>query len=229
MMIELIVAGEPLQLLPDRALYWPRRSTLIVADVHLGKGAAFRRAGVAVPSGSTQSDLGRLDRLLEKTQAQRLLVLGDLLHARLSPDEPAIAAIDAFRERHPALAIEAIRGNHDRSVERLPGLWRIHWITGAWYEPPFVFAHEPAPDERGYVLAGHLHPVVSLRSRGDSLRLPVFWFGAASGIGVLPSFGAFTGGYRVTPAAADQVVAVTPGGLVALQSSPLSESAACMP
>lgn len=223
------VAGETLRLLPDRALHWPRANTLIVADVHLGKGAAFRRAGVAVPSGGTEADLDRLTRLLEATGAQRLLVLGDLFHTHLSADEPAVAAIDAFRARHAALRIEAIRGNHDRGIERLPARWDIVWHTDSRLEPPFVFAHEPAPDARGYVLAGHIHPVLRLRARQDALRLPVFWFSAGpQGVGVLPSFGAFTGGHPVQPAPGDQLIAVTPDGLVALTPRTNLESTSCM-
>lgn len=230
-----VIAGEPLRLLADRAVYWPRTRSLIVADVHLGKGAAFRRAGVAVPSGGTQADLARIDALIAHTQAQRLLVLGDLFHTHLSADEPAVAAIDAFRARHAALRIEAIRGNHDRGIERLPAHWNIVWHLGSRHEPPFVFAHEPAPDARGYVLSGHIHPVLKLRARHDALRLPVFWFGAAAaddgqgGIGVLPSFGAFTGGHPVQPAAGDQVIAVTPDGLVALPQRSTLEGASCTP
>ncbi len=226
--IDVLVAGERVQLLPDRALFWPRTETLIVADVHLGKAAAFRRKGVAVPSGGTRDDLDRLECLIEQTRARRLLVLGDLFHTRVSPEEPTIDAFDLFREHLPELCFQVIRGNHDRAIERLPAEWRIEWTTGSLFEPPFVFAHEPAPDARGYVLAGHIHPVVRLRARADSLRLPVFWFGAESDVGVLPSFGAFTGGYRVSPGAADQVVAVTPHGLVFLQANAMSEPAPCI-
>lgn len=222
------IAGEQLVLHADRAIHWPRAATLIVADVHLGKAAAFRRAGVAVPSGGTQDDLSRLDRLIGITRPQRLLVLGDLLHTRMAVDEPAIAAISAFRARHATLMIEVLRGNHDRATARLPAQWRIDWIDGARNEPPFVFAHQPNADPRGYVLAGHIHPVVRLRSRADSARLPVFWFGHADRVGVLPSFGAFTGGYAVRPAAADTVFGVTPDGLVALQMNSIPEAASCI-
>lgn len=222
--VPLPVAGETLLALPDRALLWPRQQTLIVADVHLGKAAAFRRAGVAVPSGATGADLARLDALIAAHAPQRLLVLGDLFHTHLSADEPAVAAVEAFRARHAGLAITAIRGNHDRAVERLPAAWRIEWIAGALHQPPFVFAHEPAADARGVVLAGHLHPVLRLRSRRDALRLPVYWARAAERIVVLPSFGSFTGGWPVEPARADTVIAVTPDGLVPIQSGrPLSD------
>lgn len=225
----LTVAGETLLPLPDRALLWPQARTLIVADVHLSKGAAFRRAGVPVPSGATGADLARLDSLIAEHRPERLLVLGDLFHTRLSQDEPAMAAIDAFRARHPALQITAIRGNHDRHVDRLPAAWRIEWSAGSLHQPPFVFAHEPEADSRGFVLAGHIHPVLLLKSRRDAARLPVFWFRHAERIGVLPSFGSFTGGYPVQPDKADAVIAVTPDGLVPIQSGkPFETPAPCM-
>ncbi len=220
----ILVASETLIPLADRALLWPRQRSLIVADVHLGKGAAFRRAGVPVPSGATEADLARLDVLIAEHAPARLLVLGDLFHARLSYDEPAVAAIDAFRARHAGLQITAIQGNHDRQVERLPAAWQIEWIAGSLHQPPFVFAHEPAADPRGFVLAGHIHPVVQLKSRRDAARLPVFWFRHAERIAVLPSFGSFTGGYAVVPAKADSVIAVTPDGLVPIQSGKFFET-----
>ena len=43
------LAGEAVELLPERALHWIRERTLFVADVHLGKAAAFRAGGVPVP------------------------------------------------------------------------------------------------------------------------------------------------------------------------------------
>ena len=48
------LANEPMVLLGARALYWPARSRLIIADLHLGKSHVFRQAGIAVPRGATQ-------------------------------------------------------------------------------------------------------------------------------------------------------------------------------
>ena len=59
--VMLTIAGEDVQLLPERALYWPRACTLVVADVHWGKAATFRAAGIPIPSGTTTEDLARLD------------------------------------------------------------------------------------------------------------------------------------------------------------------------
>lgn len=213
--LDLIVAGETLRLDAERAVYWPRADTLLLADVHLGKGAAYRRAGLAVPSGHTRADLDRIAALIARHRPQRLLVLGDLFHTAVPPDDPLHAAFAAFRAAHAQLMITALRGNHDRATHRLPPDWRIDWHEGPLHEAPFVFAHEPGTDPRGYTLAGHVHPVVKLKTATDALRLPAFCFGEHGA--VLPSFGSFTGGWEVPLQEAAPLVVATPDGLVPLR------------
>lgn len=74
------LAGEPMTLLGERALFWPARARLIIADLHLGKSHVFRRAGIAVPSGATRGDLDRLAALVARTAARELWIVGDVLH-----------------------------------------------------------------------------------------------------------------------------------------------------
>jgi metallophosphoesterase superfamily enzyme len=57
-------------------------------------------------------------------------------------------------------------------------------------------AHHPEAIDGAYVLAGHVHPVYRLAAGGDALRLPCFLLGPD--VGLLPSFGAFTGGHPVS-------------------------------
>lgn len=57
-----------------------------------------------------------------------------------------------------------------------------------------------------YILAGHLHPTVVLRQRGDRLRLPCFHFGAR--VGTLPAFSTFTNGVVVQPERGDRVYVI---------------------
>jgi DNA ligase-associated metallophosphoesterase len=209
--------GEELHLHAERALFWPRRRTLIVADVHLGKDAVFRRAGLPIPAGNVASDLARLEALVDHFAAERLLVLGDLLHAPIHPigDAAWVDQVSAFRARYASLAFEVVRGNHDRSPERVPSSWNLRWLNeAATHEGPFLFMHDARDDDRGYALGGHLHPVMRLNSPTDSLRLPVFWLRA--GHGVLPSFGGFTGGHPIGPRLGrrDRVYAATPEGIV---------------
>src|SRR5919112_4797670 len=80
--ITLTIAGEQIYLLSERAIYWPGASTLVVADLHWGKASTFRAVGIPIPIGTTSDDLARLDSALQRTQARRMVVLGDLFHAK---------------------------------------------------------------------------------------------------------------------------------------------------
>ena len=70
----LLRAGESLVLLGERALYWPTRQALLIADLHLGKADVFRRAGIALPSGGTGEDLNRLQALLDRYACRELWI-----------------------------------------------------------------------------------------------------------------------------------------------------------
>ena len=74
------LAGERLELHPERAVHWPARRTLFVADVHLGKEHVFGRRGIPIPGGISAAQLARLAALVARTAAERLVVLGDLMH-----------------------------------------------------------------------------------------------------------------------------------------------------
>ena len=74
-------ADADVRLLPGRAALVAATRTLLVADLHLGKAATFRRAGIPVPEGSAGRDLDRLTRLVADTRATRVIVVGDLLHS----------------------------------------------------------------------------------------------------------------------------------------------------
>lgn len=184
--LEVLLAGEPVRLLADRALYWPARRRLLLADLHLGKADTFRAAGIALPRGGTALDLARIAALVEAVGAVSLWILGDMLHGRADLSSWR-SAWDAFRMGHPRLTIAVVDGNHDRALERA-GL-DVERLGDAVHDGPFVLRHAPGRDPRGHVLCGHLHPVLKLPGQ---LRTPAFWL--QSGCTVLPAFSAFTGG-----------------------------------
>ena len=190
-------------LLPGRAAFLPAAATLLVADLHLGKAATFRRAGIPVPEGSAQADLARLERLVHATAARRLVILGDLFHARSGCTEAVFAEFAATRRRIAATEVILVIGNHDRALGRVPNTLGLDACVPALAEPPFHFVHEPATplstERTTFTVAGHLHPTVSIRSpAGD--RIADRCFAAEESLLVLPAFGSFTGGHRVAPA-----------------------------
>ncbi|MES2643430.1 MAG: ligase-associated DNA damage response endonuclease PdeM [Myxococcota bacterium] len=205
------VGPHEVELLPERAVYWPAASTLFVADLHWGKTETFRSFGIPIPTGDLADDLARLERALERTAATRLLVLGDLVHGALAPS--VIEAVAAWRTRCTVTTV-LVRGNHDRHVPVLPASWDIADHRGVLVEDGYAFTHAPAPVSGAYTWAGHLHPMAWVRGRGDSLRLPCFHLGPE--VGVLPAFGTFTGGVAVRRARGDRVYVVADTAVVAL-------------
>jgi len=189
-------AGERLHLLPERAVWWPAAHTLFVADVHLGKAASYRALGQPVPSGTTHDNLARLDQLLRAHAVQRLVVLGDFLHAASARTPSVLAALDAWRQRHATLDAVLVRGNHDDRAGDPPKHLGIAVVDEPWLLGPFACCHHPQAHATHFVLAGHDHPVCRLQGPGrDTLRLPCY---ASTPQGAtLPAFGAFTGGQLV--------------------------------
>jgi DNA ligase-associated metallophosphoesterase len=201
------VAGEELVLLPERAVFFPAKQTLFVADFHLGKAASFRRAGIPLPSGTTAENVERLGRAIDKTQAKQVVFLGDFLHSAQGRTQTTLEGFAGWREARRAVDLTIVRGNHDRKAGDPPEAWGVRCIEPGETLGPFVLNHEPGATRGGYALAGHIHPAVRLTACGEaSLRLPCFWFGAR--FGVLPAFGAFTGNAEVKPRAGDQVFVI---------------------
>jgi uncharacterized protein len=206
-MLRVEIGGTALMLLPQRAAYLPAHDALLVADVHVGKAASFRGLGVPVPHGTTSGTLERLSAALQTTAATHLIVLGDLVHSSRSFAPATLRALAAWRIAHAALRITLLRGNHDARAGDPPAALRIDAMDRPLRVGPFVLQHEPAPNAEAYVLAGHVHPCVTVGARGfDRLRLPCFHFGER--VGVLPAFGEFTGSHALPRAAGDRVFAI---------------------
>ncbi len=211
------ICGETLLLHPDRAVIWPRLRAAIVADTHFGKTGVFGRNGLAVPGGTDEADRARLSRIVDAFDIRRLIFLGDFLHAPLDPGSQEALALERWSAALADIRIQVIAGNHDRGIS---SGWRgsIEWIAGEYALAPFRFVHDDSrPNSRkppaAFSLSGHTHPVISLKGlRKRSARVPVFWL-RQQGL-VLPSFGAFTGGYVISPAPGERVFAVSPDKVV---------------
>ncbi len=203
----LTIGAEPLVLLPQKAVWLPLRKTLLVADAHIGKAVSFRALGVPVPRGTTSQTLDALSRIVDAHGARRIVFLGDFLHSARSHAPQTQAALERWRERHGTLELVLVRGNHDDRAGDPPGALRIECVDEPWLLGGLALGHHPRARAEGYVLAGHLHPCISVAGRAnDHLRLPCFWFGPA--VGVLPAFGAFTGMHPVRPAPGERVFAI---------------------
>lgn len=205
--------GEELILDKERAIYWPAKQVLIISDIHIGKSAHFRKHGIPVPSTVGQKDLSRITKLIDTYNVDILLITGDMFHNKMNSD---VAHFMAWREEHPTLKIELIKGNHDGlNASDYAGLdIEIHEKELLMF--PFRFIHDkPETSDTYFNITGHIHPGVTIYGKArQQLRLPCFYF--SDTCAVLPAFSAFTGLSNIKPGKGDVFYAITPTQVLAL-------------
>ncbi len=203
--------GQSFQLLPDRALHWPAARTLIIADLHLGKAHTFRSRGLPVPAGTTERDLARLSALIEAFRPERLLVLGDLVHAREA--ESTLDLLCEWRAGWVALEVAVAPGNHDRHVQAESLSRACRLLESPYVEAGIEWSHHPQEKPARPIVAGHVHPTVRLNDfDGSGVRVPCFVVDPNQII--LPSFGTFTGGCAMPRAEGRRLFAAAAGRVV---------------
>ena len=219
----ILAAGRPLTLLAEKAAFLAPSRTLLIADAHIGKAVSFRALGVPVPRGTTSETLAALSALIATWGARRVVFLGDFLHSARAHAAATLGAVARWRREHASLELVLVRGNHDNRAGDPPPYLGMRVVDEPFELDGFAMCHHPSPRRGAYVLAGHLHPCVSLGGRGfDHLRLPCFWLG--DDVGVLPAFGAFTGMHPIRAGASDRVFAIADGAVTAVRSRDVAEA-----
>lgn len=193
---EVRIGGQRIVFMPQRCALWVETATLILADLHLGKLETIAATGAPMPSGLLESELARLEQACDVSGAQRVLVLGDFLHASVGATEAVCDAFAAVRARVDA-NVEVVPGNHDRGLARVAERCGVRMLEDVVPEGPFVFTHDAMALEGDtrrdrVVWSGHEHPAVVLRRRSERIKLPAFV--VSDGEVVVPAFCSFTGG-----------------------------------
>lgn len=156
---------------------------LVVADYHAGIEVGLRREGVELASQADERIAALLE-LLDYTDPDRLVVLGDLGHAIGDPwyreRDELEELLECVRERVP---ITLVKGNHDGDVEALfADLGVDATVTPTRGtrigDVGFVHGHtwpSPAVLEAEVVCVGHEHPEVRLEDEVGGRRLERVW------------------------------------------------------
>lgn len=206
------VKGEELVLDKERAVYLPKHGLLVISDLHLGKSAHFRQAGLNVPATIAQNDLQRLDVLLSTYNPETLLINGDMFHHGLNAD---IDAFKAWRTERKNIKFLLVKGNHDLLDTAEYDNMNIDIEESSFCLGPFCFIHD-APKctkEELYPISGHIHPGVTVFGKAKQrLKFPCFYFG--NDYAILPAFSCFTGLYKIKPKKNERIFAITPNAVV---------------
>lgn len=180
----------------ERALFVPAADTLVIADVHLGRGAA---SSVDAPIDDAKAIRDRLESLLTRTDPETVVVAGDVLHAfdgvpcgverDLAALEDTVDAADA--------SLVVTPGNHDTMLETVFDGAIASEYRLADGETVVCHGHErPKTDATRYVI-GHDHPALSV----DGRKRPCFLYGPTvygrADVIVCPAFTTLAGGATV--------------------------------
>ncbi|RZK42136.1 MAG: ligase-associated DNA damage response endonuclease PdeM [Pedobacter sp.] len=196
----------------ERAIYLPKEKILAISDLHLGKSAYFRKAGVQVPSTIAQTDLRRLSLVLDEHKPSTLLINGDMFHHELNSD---VDEFEKWKQNYNDVNFVLVKGNHDRLQNRHYQDLKIDVRELTFCTDEFCFIHDSTHCRSNelYPMSGHIHPGVSLIGPGKQrLKFPCFYFGVE--YAVLPAFSTFTGLYTLKPKLGDQIYAITPSKVV---------------
>jgi putative SbcD/Mre11-related phosphoesterase len=177
----------------DRAIHLPESDTLVLADLHLGRGAS---AEIELPL--SDGDVPpRLAALCDRFSPTTVVLAGDVLHA--FSHVPA-AAREAFREVEAAVEdagarLVVTRGNHDTMLD---GVW--DGPTTSEYragETVVCHGHEPPECEAERYIVGHDHPKITVE--GDDWPCYLLGEGVYRGadVIVLPAFTRLASGVSV--------------------------------
>jgi DNA ligase-associated metallophosphoesterase len=202
------IREEEFILAKERALFLPQHKLLVISDLHLGKSAHFRKAGVQIPSTVAQNDLQRLSLIIDRYEPKTLLINGDMFHHELNTD---VDDFEQWKQNYAALNFILVKGNHDRLANKSYQALGIQVYEPSYCTDKFCFIHDSAlcKEEALYPISGHVHPGVTVVGKAKQrLSFPCFYFGKDHAI--LPAFSAFTGLFRVKPKKEEEIYAITP-------------------
>jgi DNA ligase-associated metallophosphoesterase len=187
-MVRFSFCGHELMALPQGALFWPARSALLVADLHLEKASWFARLGQMLPPYDSVATLADLSAVLAATGAREIWCLGDSFHDRHGADRLPAQARAMLTELTGATRWTWITGNHDPVVADPCGGALVEEVE----VDGLLLRHEANPVETRPELSGHFHPKLRITHRGRQVSRRCFV--ATERKLILPAFGALTGG-----------------------------------
>ncbi len=186
-----IFCGEALRAEASGALYWPAEETLVVSDLHLGKGRVLAAKGKGfLPPYDASETLSRLRGAIESCGARRVISLGDSFdHAEIGMSDEELGKLEVLMKGREWIWV---LGNHDSALpHRLQGHQLVEFKLGA-----LTFRHEAAERAVAGEVSGHFHPKAAVRLRGRRIRGRCFL--RDSWRMVMPAFGTYTGGLDIT-------------------------------
>lgn len=202
------IKNNDFKLHPSGAIYWEDKKMLLIADVHLGKVAHFRKHGAPVPANAAYKNLEKLTEISNHFQPETICFLGDLFHSKLNEEWQDFEKWTEYTKAEIIL----ISGNHDIIPQYLYEELGIKVFDELLLDD-FLLTHHPTEIKGTFTLCGHVHPGIKMKGVGRQyLRFACFYKTLNSLI--LPAFGNFTGKHILKPSEMDTVFAIVEGEVI---------------
>jgi putative SbcD/Mre11-related phosphoesterase len=183
----------------DLCLHLPDERTIVVADLHLGYESALEAEGIHIPRVQTKTVKEALVRLIERHEAERVVLLGDVKHEfsrNLGQEVRDVRSVlDSISEM---VDIVIVKGNHDNFIENIVSRIQIP-VVDRYSLGGITFVHGHQPCDSRPLVIGHEHPSVKIVDRvGAYIKLPCHMFLRDEKVLVLPAFSPLASGTDIT-------------------------------
>ena len=204
----LTIKGQHILLSPYRCLFWEEERMLVLADLHIGKAAHFRKAGIPIPQSVFQEDLMRFFEQVHFFKPYRILISGDMFHSVTNLEHDWFSK---WRTALEGIRVLLVRGNHEILRDEEYEQSGVEVVGSSYELGPFTFSHDlpQQQSEETFYFIGHTHPGVRLSGKGKQHAvLPCFHI--TPHYCTLPAFSSFTGKHVIEPKRQDKVFAIVP-------------------
>lgn len=167
---------------------------LVVADLHVGRGAA---SNVELPVGEGEDMVERFEALCAELDPEEVVVAGDLLHSFETVPGPVRGTLAGLNEaaRSVGARVVVTPGNHDTLLDAVwSGPVEEEYRLG---ETVVCHGHvEPERDADRYIV-GHDHPTIEIEGSRRPCVLAGEGIYRGADLVVLPSFNKLVRGVRI--------------------------------
>jgi DNA ligase-associated metallophosphoesterase len=199
---EIALAGTTVDLRSSGALYWPDRSLLCIADLHLGRAERLARAaGDLLPHFDSLDTLDRLETEIMRLRPRLVVGLGDCFDDLAGVRDLRDTVILRIGRLAAGRRWIWVGGTHDPGPLEIPGTRLAELRLGLLN---FRDVALPRLGAGGGEVSSHFHPLARLTRDGARLTRRCFLVDGRRA--VLPAFGSYGGGIDARDPAFDPLL-----------------------
>ncbi len=163
------------------ALLIEKESILIIGDLHIGLAYHLQKKGINIPKRLPKIE-ERIEKLLDKTKAQTLVILGDVKHEIPGINYPELFELPESLEKiSEKVRVHICKGNHDTHLEKiLPKKIKLHPAGGFRIGNHFFYHGHEWPSEEfldcDQLFLSHVHPVFEFKDKFNYRLTKPIWF-----------------------------------------------------